>query len=101
MYNTLKKMCLIVSFVLFIICISPNVFAATYGASCDYGDGGEMVKTNTTSWSKVLSYYDINHHVIWLIERYITYTCNVNSSHTLVMCETKRVAQEDLGQYGL
>lgn len=79
--------------ILLVFAIAMPTVAAARAATCDEGDGGEMRLTSDTGYVFVLSYYedDPAHTIMELYERYVTYTCTVNSSHTNTYRTTKIV----------
>lgn len=94
------KVFLAVSFIVMIL--TPLALGAVQGSTCDYNDGGEMIYMGMTSWEIVLSYYDSNHDVRWLIRRYRVYMCNVDSSHVVRSPELKdNIPTEQLINYGI
>lgn len=61
-----------------------------------------MIYTGTTPWEAVLSYYDVNHEVKWLIRRYRIYTCNINHNHVDRIAEIKNnIPTSELPNYGI
>ena len=89
---------------LIIMCLTSVTYSysATMGTPCDYNDGGEMIYTGTSPWEIFLSYYDTNHEIKWMIIRYRTYVCNVNSNHTDYISETKMgISTSELAAYGI